>query len=562
MLRAAPAAFGSRDLVAVFVHYLNPDLLNFFGAWSRLGKERVYCEWIRATKHALLVTERPLLLPASYLFEVPYIDRFLNATSPVRSAGLMSIVCPTASFADYASEKVGEYRSQPSLFPGYETPEEVLGRRSVRGLGWEPRIKRSASREIANLWRNEIRSDGVWERVLRRENVRPSDQIETRLAEVPDRLDGRAFVSSHAFPLLPIGIGAQSQTELGFLIQQGYLLSYLDEFNATILSDLPIGAIDVDLSRNRGQGGLPRTISLSNIRQIWANLGALRLIEEGLPWGKLVELKFDPRFSGFHHSMLRSIGGVLEQNASSRSCGSSVQYDLNFDGEAKNLGELFDRLDRVSHLEHALRPGAHTIRAGTDHTSSSGDDAVQLILSLEDEVPMRNRVFLVHGRDTRSLSHVKSFLGAIGLTPVSWEEAVRSTGSSSPHTLDVISKGFEIASAAVILFTPDDNVFLRTGLVNISDPDHEKKRELYQARPNVLVEVGMALALYRERTVVVEIGSSSMRPISDLEGINVVRFDGSPQSRTRLVERLKTAQCDVVVGDGDYLSIPFEPPTL
>ena len=64
-----------------------------------------------------------------------------------------------------------------------------------------------------------------------------------------------------------------------------------------------------------------------------------------------------------------------------------------------------------------------------------------------------------------------------------------------------------------------------------------------QPRPNVLIELGMALSAYRNRTIIVELGR--LRRIADLDGLNVIRFDGSGTAIGKLVERLKLAGCAV-----------------
>jgi predicted nucleotide-binding protein len=64
-----------------------------------------------------------------------------------------------------------------------------------------------------------------------------------------------------------------------------------------------------------------------------------------------------------------------------------------------------------------------------------------------------------------------------------------------------------------------------------------------QPRPNVLLELGMVLMAYPARTLIVEIGK--LRPIADLAGRNVIRFDGSASAIGKIVERLKQSGCKI-----------------
>jgi len=107
-----------------------------------------------------------------------------------------------------------------------------------------------------------------------------------------------------------------------------------------------------------------------------------------------------------------------------------------------------------------------------------------------------------------------------------------------------------MADAVVVLSTPDDLVRLRPDLLSSDDLAHE--REIHgQARANVIYEAGIADALDRSRTVLVELGG--VKSLSDLSGRNVVRFDGEAPSRHTLVGRLKSAGLDPDTTGGDWL---------
>lgn len=54
---------------------------------------------------------------------------------------------------------------------------------------------------------------------------------------------------------------------------------------------------------------------------------------------------------------------------------------------------------------------------------------------------------------------------------------------------------------------------------------------------NVIFEAGMAMALDRRKTVLVEVGT--VRPMTDTAGVNVVRLSNSVDARRALANRLK-----------------------
>ena len=74
-----------------------------------------------------------------------------------------------------------------------------------------------------------------------------------------------------------------------------------------------------------------------------------------------------------------------------------------------------------------------------------------------------------------------------------------------------------------------------------------------QARPNVLFEAGIALGLQPERTVIIEIGR--LRPIVEMAGLDVIRFDGTVESLNRIVSRITIAGCTPNTRGSDWLDV-------
>jgi predicted nucleotide-binding protein len=165
-------------------------------------------------------------------------------------------------------------------------------------------------------------------------------------------------------------------------------------------------------------------------------------------------------------------------------------------------------------------------------------------------MPNPREVFVIHGRDDEARSAIWGFLQAVDLRPLDWEEIVQKTGSAAPFLGEAVARAFDDIQAAVVLLTPDDAASLHPSLHGPNEPDHETK-PTGQARPNVLFEAGMALALQPDRTVIIEVGH--LRPFADLGGRNVIRFDGTVPKLKKIVERLKIAGCAVNDRGTDWL---------
>ncbi|MEU6286792.1 nucleotide-binding protein [Streptomyces sp. NPDC005047] len=165
-------------------------------------------------------------------------------------------------------------------------------------------------------------------------------------------------------------------------------------------------------------------------------------------------------------------------------------------------------------------------------------------------------VFVVHGRDDQVRREMFELLRRLDLRPKEWEDLVQATGQASPFLGDVVAGAPAQAQAALVLLTPDDVVSLHRDLRGHNEPEYET-RHVCQPRPNVLIELGMVLMAYPERTLIVEVGS--LRPIADIAGRNVIRFDGSGTALGKIVERLKLAGCTVNDTGSDWRhTYPFQ----
>jgi predicted nucleotide-binding protein len=163
---------------------------------------------------------------------------------------------------------------------------------------------------------------------------------------------------------------------------------------------------------------------------------------------------------------------------------------------------------------------------------------------------LTRNVFVVYGRDAALTQAFFDLLRRVGLCPLEWETLVKATSSTAPYLGQVVETAPRVAQATLVLLTPDDLVELHSDLRLADDVPSERERGM-QPRPNVLVELGMALMAHPGATIIVAAGQT--RPIADLAGLNVIRFDGSAIAIKKIIERLKLAGCAVDDSGTDWL---------
>ncbi|MBZ5588198.1 MAG: nucleotide-binding protein [Acidobacteriia bacterium] len=160
-------------------------------------------------------------------------------------------------------------------------------------------------------------------------------------------------------------------------------------------------------------------------------------------------------------------------------------------------------------------------------------------------------VFVVHGRDDPARRELFTFLRALGLQPIEWNQAIKMTGQGSPYVGTILDTAFREAAAVVVLLTPDDEARLRKDFLKTRDPVHERQLT-GQARANVLFEAGMAFGRNPASTVLVQLGE--VRPFSDVAGRHVVHLGNDAGSRQELATKLANAGCNVDTSGTDWLS--------
>jgi hypothetical protein len=176
---------------------------------------------------------------------------------------------------------------------------------------------------------------------------------------------------------------------------------------------------------------------------------------------------------------------------------------------------------------------------------------IEWIMPPEDprSAPDPRSVFIVHGRNLVARDALQSFLTSAGLKPIPWEAAAAKAGeknkTANPFIGQILDAGFDMAQAVVVLLTGDDVARVQRSF--------EREKLTPQARPNVLLEAGMALGRFPERTILVQIGE--IRGVSDISGRYILRLDRPDgEALSELLNRLSAAHCTV-----DQPSVPVEP---
>jgi|SRR5665213_397029 len=264
-----------------------------------------------------------------------------------------------------------------------------------------------------------------------------------------------------------------------------------------------------------------------------------------------------------------------ETTSKCSNCGTEIQGNFVHDLEGRGstpprncskCGKPFpwaakERLEESDLIKHKMELA--TAQANEDSNRKHAEDIRKMIKerisNTAKTVPtnpplkaIKEKVFVVHGRNIKIKDSMFDFLKSVGLEPIEWSEAVAATGKASPYVGEVLDKAFEIAQVIVVLFTPDDEAKLKNEFHLPEDLPHERNFTP-QARPNVIFEAGMAMGRAPDRTIMVELGR--LRPFSDVGGRHVVKIGNTNGWRRELIKRLQTAQCPINLSNDKWESV-------
>ena len=220
-----------------------------------------------------------------------------------------------------------------------------------------------------------------------------------------------------------------------------------------------------------------------------------------------------------------------------------------------DLGYVRIELERTARIRALIVDEVTDVQFAAGRDRSDAGDGGQPTSSAQssqavERADVSRRVFVVHGRDELLNGRFFDLLRSVGLEPLEWEALVDASGSTAPYLGQVIARASHLAQATLVLLTPDEISELHPDLYSPGDLPFERARG-GQPRPNVYFELGSVLMAFPERTIVVEIGQ--LRPVADLAGLNVIRFDGSAVAIKKVLDRLSHAGCPVDLSQWEWL---------
>lgn len=245
---------------------------------SRTPHRCVVTEGNRAFRLATLLADN-VVFPASSFFESVVCRTILRKNALFTDIGLVSLAASESSLAEHREAKLRQY-DQSS--PG----EIVAGYRSKRRQSVPMYLQRSGSSvlDIRKNWLTVPQSDRLPQLLLNSVESESLQAIAAVWPLIPERLEGRAFITEHVSGLFEREKLAVPDRVISPIVESSYIQGYLRAFRAALVGDL------VYLRTQPRPRRAPEAFSYAIACQRLVALGLLELIDFA-PADHLVELK-------------------------------------------------------------------------------------------------------------------------------------------------------------------------------------------------------------------------------------------------------------------------------
>ena len=224
----------------IFLYHLDHELQTLFGLNS-YGRDDVFKTFMLITKLAILLCEGRIIVPISNYLESDLGFQIINELRPksFMNNDVIDLASSSYNFAELVEKK---QREHGEFFDEKDKHYIDIIKGDIILPGRMIKRDRSASIDIEAAWQS---PEGVNKLTRAIYNKYPSiygpGELEQAVADIPTKLGEMAYISRYITPLFEkiksnkIGL----DNEINSFITREYIKSFLDEYKAVCISDIP-----------------------------------------------------------------------------------------------------------------------------------------------------------------------------------------------------------------------------------------------------------------------------------------------------------------------------------
>lgn len=225
----------------IYLYHLDNELQKLYDL-NKYNYCEIYTKFKLITRVAFLLCYKKILIPASNFFESNIAFKILNELKELNDIDAISLISSSDNIDALFRKKQLQHGNNISL-PNYHYTEFINKSQDIILPGSLKKRERSATLDIKSEWFSAIASSPVRDKLYSlTEDYIKASIFEDKLFEVPEKLGEKAYISDYIMPMLPIKKGFKKNADfiLNVYITREYIASFLKEFNAVCLNDIPI----------------------------------------------------------------------------------------------------------------------------------------------------------------------------------------------------------------------------------------------------------------------------------------------------------------------------------
>ena len=239
---------------SIYLYHLDNEVHKLCGISGKIQKS-IADSFMMVTKVAFLLCEESLIIPVSNYFESDYTYHLFDdlKAAKIRDLGIIKFASSSYSIQELLIKKQLEHGDNFSN-NGYHYAEFLDPTHNMDIPGNLIKRNRSASIDIKNSWISDSGMKSLEKRIYSRfPGIYKAGSLEQLIGDIPNLLGEKAFISNYITPYFnPKSENRMTlDNEINCFITMEYIKSFLDEYDAICLSDIPI--IDANCILPKGE---------------------------------------------------------------------------------------------------------------------------------------------------------------------------------------------------------------------------------------------------------------------------------------------------------------------
>lgn len=232
----------------IFLYHLDFEIQKLFGLEKNYKPEEIFECFSSVTKIAYLLCDKSILIPASHYFESDFAYRLLNdiGTPNMRKTGNIQLLSSSYNIMELLDKKTIQHGENLSR-KGYHYLEFVNNEKQIYLPGILTKRQFSASKDIEEAWLNrenvKLLGKAIYDVVS--EDYKAS-VLEDKIYQIPNKLGDKAYISQYIVPFFEVKPIFKNRIDniINAFITKAYIKSFLDEYHAVCMKDIPLINVD------------------------------------------------------------------------------------------------------------------------------------------------------------------------------------------------------------------------------------------------------------------------------------------------------------------------------